>query len=129
MNFTRLFLRNLAWHWRANLAVLLGVVVGTVVLTGALLVGDSLRGSLRAMALEQLGWVDASLVAGRFFREELARQLPAEKISPAILLRCSASTMRPEPVQANKVTILAVDDRFWPAEQMPVDGAFWRSAQ
>ena len=38
-----------------NLAVLLGVAVGTAVLTGALLVGDSLRGSLRDRALRQLG--------------------------------------------------------------------------
>ncbi len=54
----RLLLRNLIYHRRGNLAVLLGVVLGTAVLTGALLVGDSLRGSLRALALDQLGWVD-----------------------------------------------------------------------
>lgn len=46
MTFGRLLLRNLRFHWRGNLAVLLGVAVGTAVLTGALLVGDSLRGSL-----------------------------------------------------------------------------------
>ena len=43
-------LRSLAYHWRGNLAVMLGVVVGTAVLAGALFVGDSLRGSLRAKA-------------------------------------------------------------------------------
>ena len=48
MTLKRLRLRNLLFHWRGNLAVFLGVVVGTAVLTGALLVGDSLRGSLRA---------------------------------------------------------------------------------
>ena len=47
MNLGRLLARNLAYHWRGNAAVLLGVGVGTAVLTGALLVGDSLRGSLR----------------------------------------------------------------------------------
>ena len=47
MTLKRLRLRNLLFHWRGNLAVFLGVVVGTAVLTGALLVGDSLRGSLR----------------------------------------------------------------------------------
>ena len=41
MTFGRLLLRNCFYHWRGNLAVLLGVVVGTAVLTGALLVGDS----------------------------------------------------------------------------------------
>ena len=36
MTFTRLLLRNLLWHWRGNAAVMLGVAVGTAVLTGAL---------------------------------------------------------------------------------------------
>src|SRR5213080_522704 len=91
MTWRRLLWRNLFGHWRGNLAVLLGVAVGTAVLTGALLVGDSLRGSLRAQALEQLGWVDQSLVAGRFFREELGRNLAARKVCPAILLQGSVS--------------------------------------
>ena len=47
MTLGRLLLRNLLFHWRGNSAVVLGVAVGTAVLTGALLVGDSLRGSLR----------------------------------------------------------------------------------
>src|SRR5262249_3431716 len=126
MTFPRLLLRNLLFHWRANLAVLLGVAVGTAVLTGALVVGGSLRGSLRERALEQLGWVDAALVAGRFCRAEPVKPLPAGKVAPAILLQGSASTKQ---AQAGKVTVLAVDDRFWPAEQMPVDAAFWRSGQ
>ena len=46
--------------------------LGTAVLTGALLVGDSLRGSLRALALDQLGWVDEALVAGRLVGSALA---------------------------------------------------------
>ena len=42
-------------HFRwINLAVLLGAGVATAVLTGALLVGDSVRGSLRDLALERL---------------------------------------------------------------------------
>ena len=74
----RLLLRNLLYHWRGNLAVFLGVVVGAAVLTGALLVGDSLRGSLRDLTLERLGWVDDALVGGRFFREKAAEGLAGE---------------------------------------------------
>ena len=46
MTFPRFLVRNLFYHWRGNFAIFLGVVVGTAVHTGALLVGDSLRGSL-----------------------------------------------------------------------------------
>ena len=72
MSLFRLCLRNLVYHWRGNSAVALGVAIGTAVLTGALLVGDSLRGSLRDLTLRRLGWVDQALVTPDFFRQEVA---------------------------------------------------------
>ena len=42
-------------HWRISLAVALGVAAATAVVTGALLVGDSMRGSLRELTIERLG--------------------------------------------------------------------------
>jgi len=47
-----LILRNLVYFRAANLAVALGMAVATAVLTGALMVGDSVRGSLRALAVQ-----------------------------------------------------------------------------
>jgi ABC-type antimicrobial peptide transport system permease subunit len=124
MTFGRLLLRNLAYHWRGNLAVCLGVVVGTAVLTGALLVGDSLRGSLKDLALRQLGWVDQALVGGRFVREKLADGLDADKACPAILLHGAAS--KDETVRrAGRVVILGVDERFWQSGEAPLDHEFW----
>src|SRR5207247_1336163 len=114
MTFGWLLLRNLFYHWRGNLAVLLGVVVGTAVLTGALLVGDSLRGSLRDATLQRLGWVDQALVAGRFFRQKLASELAADGIAPAVILRGAVSTGESGTGrESGKVTILGVDDSFW----------------
>ena len=46
MTFLRLLLRNLVYHRRGNGAVLLGVALGTAVLTGALLVGVGSSGNL-----------------------------------------------------------------------------------
>jgi ABC-type lipoprotein release transport system permease subunit len=120
MTFGRLLGRNLFYHWRGNLAVLLGVAVGTAVLTGALLVGDSLRGSLRDLAQAQLGWVDHTLVAGRFFRQDLAAELGARQFSPAILLQGTASG-GPDPSTKRRVTILGVDERFWLDGAAPAD--------
>src|SRR5947208_6348692 len=71
MTLFKLLRRNLVFHRRGNLAVLLGVAVGTAVLTGALLVADSLRGSLRERALRQLGGVHYAMLPGRFFRNTL----------------------------------------------------------
>ena len=43
-------------------------MTATAVLTGALLVGDSVRGSLKHLALDRLGGIDYVLVTPRFFR-------------------------------------------------------------
>src|SRR5436189_3176319 len=70
--------RNLRFHARAHLGVLLGAAVGSAVLIGALIVGDSVRGSLRDMALARLGKVDVALASGdRFFRDQLASEIAA----------------------------------------------------
>ena len=50
-----LLLSTLRHHWRANLAVGLGVVAATAVITGALVVGDSVQTSLLEMHLDRLG--------------------------------------------------------------------------
>jgi ABC-type antimicrobial peptide transport system permease subunit len=120
MTFGRLLLRNLFYHWRGNLAVLLGVAVGTAVLTGALLVGDSLRGSLRHQTLERLGWVQHALVSGRFVREQLADEMG---VRPAIALQGNVSAAPLGSGQAERragrVTIWGVTDGFWPAGRSP----------
>jgi ABC-type antimicrobial peptide transport system permease subunit len=115
MTWGRLLWRSLLYHWQANLAVLLGVAVGSAVLAGALIVGDSLRASLRDRAIGQLGWVRHAMVGGRFFREALAGDLPASQVCPAILLQGTA--VKPwagQTRRAGHVSILGVDDRFWP---------------
>jgi ABC-type lipoprotein release transport system permease subunit len=128
MTFFRLLVRNLVYHWRGNLAVFLGVALGTAVLTGALLVGDSLRGSLRALTLDRLGWVEQAMVPGRFFRERLAGEVTAPKRSAAILLSGSAANglSGAQARRAGGVTVLGVDASFW-QDPPPAGSAFWQS--
>ena len=79
-----------------NLAVACGVAVGAAVLTGALLVGDSMRGSLRRLTLDRLGRIDEVLLADRFFRAKLADELAAEPGFPAAPPRpCRSSSSAP----------------------------------
>ncbi len=128
MTFLRLLGRNLHYHWRGNLVVFLGIALGSAVLTGALLVGDSLRGSLRELTLDRLGWVEEAMVPGRYFREQLAHDLHLQHSSPAILLSGSAShAPRDErTMRVGGVTVLGVDASFW-SEAPPVDASFWHS--
>jgi putative ABC transport system permease protein len=56
--------RSLRYHWRLHLGVVLGAAIGSAALIGALIVGDSVRGSLRERALQRLGWVHVAMDLG-----------------------------------------------------------------
>ena len=76
MTLLTLIFRSLHFHARAHLGALVGAAVGSAVLIGALVVGDSVRGSLRDMALARLGRVQIALAANdRFFRAALSDEL------------------------------------------------------
>ena len=72
MRWTDLVPRSLTYYWRTNVAVVAGVATAVAVLAGALLVGDSVRGSLRDLVTERLGRTDHIVVSNEFFREQLA---------------------------------------------------------
>ena len=66
-------------HWRTNLAVVLGVATAVSVLAGALVVGDSVRGSLRDIALGRLGRTDSVMSS----RDSFARRWRTTRESAA----------------------------------------------
>ena len=111
--------RNLRFHWRTNVATVLGVVAGTAALTGALLVGDSMRASLREAALGRLGCVTHALVTTRHFREGLSDDLAAapdiadgfDHVCPAVLLR-GGVTHAGSRARVEHIDVLRVDERF-----------------
>ena len=61
--------RNIVYFWKQHVGVVLGASLCTMVLVGALLVGDSVKHSLRGMAEYRIGQVDMVLFSeDRFFR-------------------------------------------------------------
>lgn len=111
--------RNLAYYWRTNLAVILGVATAVAVLSGALLVGDSVRASLRDLALARLGKTEGVISSAQFFREQLSREVPGS--APLIVLQGMVTHERDRRRVAN-VAIYGVDDRFWQFHGMVVHG-------
>ena len=116
--------RSLIYYWRVHLGLLLGTAVATTALTGALLVGDSMRGSLRDLALERLGQIDYALLAAHFFRSDLTTELPGGH-APAILLNGSARHAATQALAAG-VQIQGIDIRF--AALFPEDAPALRDA-
>src|ERR1700753_3685456 len=76
MKFSTLVFRGLKFYSRAHLGVVLGAAVGSAALIGALIVGDSVRISLRDLAVVRLGKADFALTSGdQLFRADLGRDL------------------------------------------------------
>ncbi|MFA6544396.1 MAG: ABC transporter permease, partial [Limisphaerales bacterium] len=110
MTLRTLIFRSLRFHARAHLGVLLGATVGAAVLIGALLVGDSVRGSLHDMALARRRKIEAAMATGdRLFRAELATNL---KAAPVLALPGTVNSVDGSR-RANRVHVLGVDESFW----------------
>ncbi len=114
--------RGLLHHWRIHLTVTAGVAAATAVITGALLVGDSVQGTLRGLTLERLGRIDDVLVTPGFFRTQLADDVRASKgfqenfadVVPAILLQGTLENPAGEHHRrAGRVTVVGAGETFW----------------
>ena len=122
MNKKQLVLRSLVHYWKTNLAIVAGVVAGTAVIGGALVVGDSVRGSLRQMTLDRLGRIDHSVSGQRYFREQLAEDLAAQpgfskrfqSIAPALVLQGSLEYGETSDLaRASGIHVYGIDERGW----------------
>lgn len=124
MNAFQLVIKSLFFYWKTNLAVLFGVIAGSAVIGGALVVGDSVRESLSQLSLKRLGEVDYAISSPRFFREELVDDLALSndsdsyfsRIAPALSLSAALQNEDEKTGnlhRANQVGLWGIDQRLW----------------
>jgi putative ABC transport system permease protein len=121
--------RGLFYYWRTNAAVVLGVATAVAVLAGALLVGDSVRGSLRDLVLQRIGRADRVVVSAGFVREALAGELAADlgAVAPLVAVDGVVS-QQSSGRRASRVQVYGVDDRFWAFHGLGARGPDGRDA-
>jgi ABC-type lipoprotein release transport system permease subunit len=112
MTVGRLLRKSLLYYWRTHLAVAFGVAIAVAVLTGAFVVGESVRASLREIALERLGRTEWLVTSKHFFRQQLANG------APLILLEGIVSDEK-SGRNAARVPVYGVDEKFWQFHQTP----------
>ncbi|MEK7398499.1 MAG: FtsX-like permease family protein, partial [Candidatus Poribacteria bacterium] len=116
MTFWRLITRGLRFYWRNHIGVMLCIAISTAVILGALVVGDSVRYSLKKIALSRLGEIQLALASqDHYFRTELADELEAElgnKAVSAILLGGIAINNENN-LRANNIQVFGIDEKFW----------------
>ena len=116
MNLFKIVIKSTKYYWKQNLALLAGTIISTAVLTGALIIGDSVRSSLIHLVDLRLGNAEFALVAGdRFVRSELADEISEElQIKTSPLLFMEGIAINPEnKKRINKTNIIGIDDAFW----------------
>jgi ABC-type lipoprotein release transport system permease subunit len=114
---------SLRYYAATNTLVVLGVAVAVAVLAGALLVGASVRESLKQIALGRLGAADTVVSSPTFFRTALADDViakaPAVKAAPLIVAGGAVSHDESKR-SAGRVMVYGVDDRFGQFQGSPL---------
>lgn len=108
--------RGVTFHWPVSLAIALGVAIATAVITGALVVGDSMRASLRGLTIDRLGRIEQVVLPGRFFSaESLPQAIAGREIHPVILFERAAveAGSEAEVRRAGSVQVIGIEPRFW----------------
>ena len=125
MTRLRFILRSLRFHARSHVGAFLGAAVGAAVLVGALVVGDSVRGSLRDLALLRLGKTQLAMATGdRLFTSFLGFTLqqalpqvglgrPGAPLVATALQLPAVAVNADDSARANQAQVLGVDGRFW----------------
>jgi ABC-type antimicrobial peptide transport system permease subunit len=115
MSLISLILSNLKYYRKSYLAILAGTVISTAVLTGALVVGDSVRFSLIQLTDIRLGKTRFAIHSGdRFFRQKLATELADHTKSQvaAVLQLVGIAVNSDKKNQVSNVDVLGVDEHF-----------------
>lgn len=157
MTLRTLVFRSLIFHARSHLGTLLGAAIGTAVLAGALAVGDSVRGSLREMALQRLAGADVAMSSGdRFFTTNTVQRLwqrlsdqrmtdvfppgadartnflhweASDASRPGLLFQLPGTAVRQDgAARANQIQLLGVEHGFLPAPVSLSSTQVWLNA-
>lgn len=111
--------RSLKFFAGSHFALAAGIAAAVAVIVGALVVGDSVRRSLRGLVVTRLGNVESLLHSRTFFDPAILKsidlKIAGSAVSPAIVLSGSSAENRTNGdfLRASNVQVIAGDDSLW----------------
>lgn len=115
-----LALNGIRYYWRTNLGVFAGATLASAVLTGALLVGNSVDHSLETFAKLRLGTIEFAMTTQQqFILQDLPNALSANldtDVAAALQVRGMAiyqGDTAEDRTQVNQVEVLGIAEDFW----------------
>jgi ABC-type antimicrobial peptide transport system permease subunit len=116
MHFFEIVKRDVWFYRRTQIVMGLLACVCCVVLTGALLVGDSVRHSLLSISDMRLGNIQTAMTTGnRFFRQELAKNIGLQ-LNTLVVPVLSVKGVFESPdssIRINQINVYGIDKNFW----------------
>ena len=106
----KLLLRNLSYHRKVNFATCLAVAVCVAIITGAMIIGDTVRHTLAETARQRLGFVKSVAISeSRSFSPDIPDRISDSQT--AAINFTTSSAINPETmVRANNVQMIGIDD-------------------
>ena len=131
MNLIGVSARSVSYYRRSHALVMLGISIAAAILCGSLIIGDSVRIGLDAIARARIGGIDGIISGGdRLYRAGLAARLQdalADSVHAALVapvLQLPGVAANPERAgRTGGVQVLGVDERFWAFAPHPGHGA------
>ena len=116
MNIYKFIVKSL-WHYRKqHLAVLLGTLLSTAVITGALVIGDSIHYSLQQLVNKRLGSVKYAMHTGdRYVRQQLIKDFSNNaniEATGGLILNGMAINSDVQK-RINNIQVIGTDESFW----------------
>jgi ABC-type antimicrobial peptide transport system permease subunit len=115
MSILKFILRSLKYYRKQHLALFAATLLSTAVLTGALVVGDSVKFSLEELVRKRLGKTEFALAAhDRFFETRLAKDISSQgQVNAAPLLLLLGMAINNETnSRINEVQVVGIDPTF-----------------
>ena len=116
MSRFRFIIESLWYYRKQHIAVFLTTIVSTAVLTGALIVGDSVKYSLTNLVDKRLGNIEYALVSGdRFVSSQLASKIAKDVniATASVLMMQGIAINYQNQKRINKAQIIGTDNSFW----------------
>ncbi|MFN8255528.1 MAG: ABC transporter permease [Bacteroidales bacterium] len=115
MDFLKFISKSLVFFRKQQFALLAGTILSTALITGSLIIGDSVKKSLKDIVNFRLGNARFALITGeRFVTANLAQRLEKDLGSEtASLLQIPAIAINPESgIRVNSAQVIGIDNDF-----------------
>ena len=109
----RLLWRSVQYYWKTILLITIGIIIGTTVITGSMIIGKSVPQSLLDNAVARIGKVDYALRSTKLFTqkfvENVRKSYPENQFASALML---SGVTKHSQITIPQVNVLGVDEQF-----------------